>query len=310
MGPNFLMQNLDVFRLDGHALRVFLSVCETGSVSRTADIFGLNQSTISHTIDKLRSAIGDPLFVKSGRGITPTEKALAMLPRVQSILADIEGLVTPEGYDVSLESKPFVIAIPTPALLRDMASLNADLLAAAPDVEFVIKRLAPSEHVTRMLQQDEADLAITVAGFRYPALLNHCFYSSDTLAVFYDPDMRAPVRTAEDYAGARHGVVNFGGNTKSVVERALSELGLKRKISLVAPTTSMLGDLIKGTDIIATMPQQLAQAAYRGLAHTPPPFVLPPIEYHLVWHRRYEQSGRNTWLRAQVLKARHAVPVA
>ena len=77
------MQNIDLFRLDGHSLRVFASVCETGSVSRTAELFSLNQSTISHTIDKMRAALGDPLFVKSGRGITPTEKALAVLPRVQ-----------------------------------------------------------------------------------------------------------------------------------------------------------------------------------------------------------------------------------
>lgn len=298
------MQNLDIFRLDGHTLRVFVSVCETGSVSRTAEAFGLNQSTISHTLDKLRSAVGDPLFVKSGRGITPNEKALAILPRIQKVLADIEGLVTPSDYDVSLETKPFVLAIPTPALLRDMKALHTNLLDAAPGAVFELRRLAPRERVTHMLQHDEADLAITVAGVRYPALLNHCHYGSDTLAVFYDPNFRPPVETAEDYAAARHGVVNFGGETKSVVARALGELGLKRKISLVAPTASMLGDLIRGTDIIATMPLRLAAAAYRGLAHVPPPFALPALEYELVWHRRYEQSGRNTWLRKQVLASR------
>ena len=298
------MEKFDLLRLDGHALRIFASVCETGSVSRTAELFELNQSTISHTLDKMRSAVGDQLFVKSGRGITPSEKALAILPRVQKILADIEGLVAPEQYDVSKDPKPVVLAIPTPALLHDMKTLHANLLAAEPSIEFEIRRLAPREHVTNMLSQDEADLAITVAGFRYPAVLNHCHYGEDSLVVFYDSDVRGPIRTAKEYAEARHGAVNFGGTTKSVVARALNELGLKRKISLVAPTASMLGDLIKGTDTIATMPRRLANAAYSGLAYAPPPFVLPAIEYHLVWHRRYEQSGRNTWLRSQVLAAR------
>ena len=298
------MQNFDLFRLDGNTLRVFVSVCETGSVSRTADLFDLNQSTISHTLDKMRAAVGDPLFLKSGRGITPSEKALALLPRVQKILADIEGLVTPEHYDVSRDSKPVVLAIPTPALLHEMKILHANLLKAEPRIELEIRRLAPREQVIEMLTQDEADLAITVAGVRYPAVLNHCHYGEDNLVVFYDPECRGPILSAQDYADARHGTVNFGGATKSVVSRALTELGLKRRVSLVAPTASMLGDLIRGTDIVATMPSRLAPSAYQGLASVKPPFVLPTIEYHLVWHRRYEQSGRNSWLRKQVLAAR------
>lgn len=297
------MRNFDLFRLDGHTLRVFASICETGSVSRTADAFGVNQSTISHTLDKMRSAVGDPLFVKSGRGITPTEKALSIVPRVLKILADLEGLVTPETYDASLDKKPFVLAIPSPALLGDMKALHANLLSVSPDIEFELRRLAPRERVTQMLQDDEADLAISVAGIRYPALLNHCHYGSDTLAVFYDPECRPPIRTAEEFSAARHGVVNFGGHTKSVVERALSELGSKRKVSLVAPTASMLGDLIRGTDIVATMPKKLAET-YHGLKHSPPPIVLPAVEYHLVWHRRYEQSGRNMWFRKATLSSR------
>ena len=51
MDGGIQMQNFDLFRLDGHTLRVFVSVCETGSVSRTAELFELNQSTISHTLD-------------------------------------------------------------------------------------------------------------------------------------------------------------------------------------------------------------------------------------------------------------------
>lgn len=300
------MQNSDLFRLDGHTLRVFASICETGSVTRTAEAFGVNQSTISHTLDKMRSAVGDPLFVKSGRNITPSDKALSILPSVLKIIADIEGLVTPESYEPSLDKKSFVLAISTPGLLNDMKALHANIQAVAPGIQFELRRLAPRERVTQMLQHDEADLAIAVAGFRYPALLNHCHYGTDAFVVFYDPKCRQPVRTVEDYAEARHGVISFGGQSKSIVERALGELGLKRRVTLVAPTASMLGDLIRGTDIIATMPARLA-STYHGLKHVPPPFVLPSIEYQLVWHRRNEQSGRNMWLREMALKSRQDI---
>lgn len=298
------MQNPDLFRLDAHALRVFVSVCETQSVSQTAGIFEVNQSTISHTIEKVRSAVGDPLFVKSGRGITPTDTALTILPRVQQIIADIEGLVAPSSYDISEDTRPIAIAISTPALLQDMRRLHSKALEVAPQSRFELHRLAPRNKLTEILTSGEAELAITVSGGRYPAALNHCTYDKEALAVFYDPRHRGPLTSAEDYVEAKHGVVNFGGGVQSQVEIALEGLGLKRNVVLVAPTASMLGDLIKGTDIIATMPERLGGAVYGGLAKSPPPISLPPICYDLVWHRRYEHSGRNILLRNLVLGAR------
>lgn len=300
------MQNFDHFRIDGHTMRVFVSVCETGSVSRTAALFGLNQSTISHTLDKMRAAVGDPLFVKSGRGITPTVKAISLLPRVQKILVDIEGLVAPENYEASLDTKPVVIAIPTPALLNDMKTLQAKISEEAKHAKLEIRRLAPRSRVQEMLTHDEAELAIAVSGFKYPASLNHCVYGTDKFVVFYDPSHRKPLVTVQDYAKARHGSVNFGGGVKSEVEKALARLGLEREVTLVAPTASMLGDLIRGTDIVATMPLRLVKNAYMGLAFCTPPFDLPEITYDLVWHRRYEHSGRHIWLRRLVMASRGA----
>ncbi|MEM9971080.1 MAG: LysR family transcriptional regulator [Pseudomonadota bacterium] len=302
------MENFDLYRLDGHALKVFASVCETGSISRTAELFDLNQSTISHTVDKLRGAIHDPLFVKSGRGIVPSEKALALLPRVQRILAELEGLVAPETYDAAADGRPVVIAIPTPALLSDMRAVRARLQGVNPETRLEILRLAPRERVVQLLNDDEADVVIAVAGLRYPATLNHCGYGRDTLVVYYDPDCREAPSTAEAYSAAPHGVVNFGGATKSEVAKALAGRNLRRRVRLAAPTASMLGDLIRGTDVIATMPRALSQSVYKDLAHCPPPIPLPDIHYELVWHRRHEHSGRNLWLRQQLLQVAKGGP--
>ena len=197
-----------------------------------------------------------------------------------------------------------MIAIPTPALLFDIKALHASLLNAAPNIKLEIRRLAPRDRVTHLLSADEAELAISVSGFQYPATLNFCSYGSESISVFYDAEHRPPVTTVEDYANARHGTVNFGGGVKSEVERKLLELGVRREIALVAPTASMLGDLIKGTDIIATMPSRLGEVAYKDLARCAPPVSFPDINYDLVWHRRYENSGRNTWLRRLVMDSR------
>lgn len=291
------MENFDVFKLDGRSLRVFLSVCDTGSVSQTAANFDLNQSTISHTLDKLRSAIGDHLFVKSGRGITPTEKALSIVPKVQKILAELEGLVETDVYDPSLEQRPLSIAISSPSFVTEMQSVIAKAALQAPNVRFHIKRLAPRERLEGMLVSGEADVAIAVSEARYPAILNNTRCCDDELVIFYDPASRGPINTVAEYAAARHAVAGFGGATKSVVEVALEAAGVKRDIAMVSPTASMLGNLILGTDLVATMPKKNSRPVYEKLAYCIPPIELPTVHYDLVWHRRYEFSGRNMWLR-------------
>lgn len=296
------MESFDVFRLDGHTLRVFLTVYETGSVSRAAEIFELNQSTISHTIDKMRAAVGDPLFVKSGRGITPTEKSMEIIPQVQRILAGIEGLMTVGDYDATKEMTPITIGVPTPALMPQMKAAYKVIRNTAPNIRFRVSRMAPRERMTEMLTLGEVDVAIAINTTKLHATLDSVRYGRDNFVVYYDPTCRGPIKDSDEYAKAKHGVAGLGGKTKSVVEIALEQMGLQRQISFVSPTASTLGQFIAGTDMIATMPLGLAQESYSFLAFCTPPMQLPEIVYDLVWHRRFEHSGRNAWIRKVLLE--------
>ncbi len=77
------MSKIDYSNLDGKTLRTFLTILEETSVSKAADRLGVTQSAVSHTLAKLRLILGDPLFVRSGQGLTPTERAIALSEPVQ-----------------------------------------------------------------------------------------------------------------------------------------------------------------------------------------------------------------------------------
>lgn len=303
------MENFDVFRLDGHTLRVFLTVCDTGSISKTADAFHLNQSTISHTIDKMRHAVGDPLFVKSGRGITPTEKSLSLIPQVQKILSGIEGLVIGQNYDPAHDTRPVKIGVPTPALMPAMKAVYLKIQELAPKATFEVARLAPSERLGEMLRLETIDFGISVNMPNCPAFLKKMTYGADRLVVYYDAASRDPIRTIEDYKNATHAVAGFGGSNKSIVEKALDRLNLRRQIGFVAPTASTLGEFLLGTKMIATMPLGLAGTTYSKLAFCEPPISLPGLNYDLVWHRRFEHSGRSAWIKKILLETSTASSV-
>lgn len=298
------MENFDLYKLDGHTLRVFAMVLETGSVTRAAEKCQLSQSTVSHCLDKMRAALGDPLFMKSGRRIMPTEMALTVQPRVRHILASLESLVDSDAYDPARDTRPMAVGIPSPSLLTEMQTVSRRLGEEAPDVLLKIVRLAPRSMLLEMLEDGRADVAISVAADSYPSVLTHLPYASEDMMVFYDPNVRPPVKTIEDYFAARHGVVDFGGSSESMVDLGIRDIGLERRVSVVAPTASTLADLIEGTDVICTMPVGLSRAAYSKLGYTKPPFDLPPLRYDMVWHKRFDQSGRNQWLRRLLLDAR------
>jgi len=73
--------------LDGHLLQLLLAVVEAGSVTGAAQRLGVTQSAVSHLLDKLRTITGDPLFVKSGRGIVATARAEELAAQARGIIA-------------------------------------------------------------------------------------------------------------------------------------------------------------------------------------------------------------------------------
>ncbi len=95
------MNNVDYLSLDGRALRTFLTVLEERSVSTAAQRLEITQSAVSHTLNRLRLALGDPLFVRAGRGIRPTERALALRAPVRRVLDQLQSLSEPTTFDPS-----------------------------------------------------------------------------------------------------------------------------------------------------------------------------------------------------------------
>src|SRR5437773_292640 len=73
--------------------RVLLSVVEAGSLSKAALVLSMPQSMVSRAITQLERESGERLFVRTGRGVLPTEFAIQLLPRVSRLVADADALV-------------------------------------------------------------------------------------------------------------------------------------------------------------------------------------------------------------------------
>ena len=72
--------------------RLFLRVAEAGSLSKAAAAMALPQSMVSRAIAHLEQQCGERLFVRTGRGVVPTELGARLLPRVARLAAEADTL--------------------------------------------------------------------------------------------------------------------------------------------------------------------------------------------------------------------------
>jgi len=87
-----------------------------------------------------------------------------------------------------------------------------------------------------------------------------------------------------------------------VVGRALAALGLERKIAVEVPYFSLVPGLLRETDLVATLPRNLAELFVRehGLVALEPPVSLPPFGICLAYDPRFAREPGLEWFRAQV----------
>ena len=288
------MSDIDHLDLDGHALRLLLTVHEEGSITRAAQRLGLTQSAVSHGLDRLRAIVGDPLFVKSGRGIVATDQAGQLARRARTLLEDLRAFSLAAGFEPARLATQFTVAAND--LQRDLLlpAWLRRLRAEAPQVSLrVIPSGAPG---AELLREGECDLVITprppVAG---DILQKRLF--ADRYAVFYDPARRAAPATRAAYLAAEHVTVLYEPRRALDVDRWLADQGVARRFVATVPGLAALAALLRGGDWVATAPSLMGRGALQGLAQVPVPLKTPEMPMYAVWHQRHQNDPVHRWLR-------------
>ena len=83
-------------KIDLQLIRTLHTLLIERSVSKTAMRLGQQQPAVSVALRRLRELTGDPLLVRSGQGLAPTDAALAMLEPAARLLREAELLFAPQ----------------------------------------------------------------------------------------------------------------------------------------------------------------------------------------------------------------------
>ncbi len=76
--------------MDFHQIRAFVQVAELGSFTRAASVLKVAQPALSRQVRALEVELGQPLFLRNGRGVTLTEAGTRLLAHGRGILQQLE----------------------------------------------------------------------------------------------------------------------------------------------------------------------------------------------------------------------------
>jgi DNA-binding transcriptional LysR family regulator len=257
--------------MDIHRLKVFVSVYRNQGFSRASEDLGLSQPTVSEHIKTLEDELGCKLFDRLGRGIQPTEQAIAMYPRALDVIQRVDGLkLALEQGDAPLAGEVVVGASTIPGTYF-LPRAAARFIQAHAGVTFH-SVIEDSARIARLVASDE--LMIGVVGARtIERGVDHRPFYMDELVLVGAPGMDLPERMdlsglsalpfvmREEGSGTRatleaqmrkhgrgaHGglhVVAYFGSTASVKEAVKAGLGVS-VISRVAVEAELASGALK-----------------------------------------------------------------
>ncbi len=184
------MGTSNVFDLSGRHLAFFLKIMDLGGITEASHNLGVDLAEGGRMLNLLRRSLGDKLFVRVGRGVTPTEYAIEIVPRVHEHLATLESLPASLEFDIAEDTSRITIAANVTELLDEVILIRNPIKAAAPMSRVRFLELGSRDSIEPMLDCGDVDMVITVRAPEYSTTLNGCAFASDKHVVFYDPACR------------------------------------------------------------------------------------------------------------------------
>jgi len=163
-----------------HQLRYLRAVVRTGSVSRAAEEEHVAQPSVSKQIQLLERELGVPLLHRVGRGVAPTDAALALADcaeRVFDDLATTAAMVREAGEEVAATIRLCATETVTDHLLP---GLITGLTERYPRVRVSAEMTGSADGVGRVLR-DAADLAVVVLPLADSRLDIHPLFEEEVL---------------------------------------------------------------------------------------------------------------------------------
>ena len=289
-------------KIDLHLIRVLHTVLTEQSVSRAAIRLGMHQPAVSSALKRLRDLSGDPLLVRSGAGMLPTDAALRMVEPAASILRAAEGLFSDaRGFDPRTGTRTFRVAASDYLDPLFLPRLVSRIKTEAPLCPVEVLPLSADAHYHAHLAQGEADVVIGNWP-QPPGELHLGRLFGDEVVCLVSREHPAVRRgwTPEEWLAAEHiAPTPTHPGARGVIDAHLDGQGLVRNITVRCAHFSLIPSMVAGSLLVLTTGRQFCErfAERLPLVVLPSPVEFPRLLYYQLWHARSHHSAAGMWLR-------------
>jgi DNA-binding transcriptional LysR family regulator len=290
--------------LDLNLLLVFDALMRTRSVTLAGEKIGLSQSATSNSLQRLRDALGDPLFIRTPKGMEPSPLAMELEIPIRNTLDQLrDTLQRTRVFEPATAVRTFRLLLSDIAQQQHMPLMVSEMRKQAPGATLETVAL-PLREAKQAMVDGELDLAMGFlpdlgADFHRQSL----FAETWTCVVSNDHPTIGKTLTEAQYIAASHIAYHPAVSIHSVLDQLLvaqfSSKGIKRKIGLSVPYWIGLASTIAACDLILTAPvgPALSMTQLANVRIVPLPFDLPKIDLCMQWHTRMHRDPANQWFR-------------
>jgi LysR family transcriptional regulator, mexEF-oprN operon transcriptional activator len=278
------MNGVHARNIDLNLLPVLIAVADTGSVTAAAERLYLTQSAISAALGRLRSAIGEAIVIRQGRGVVLTERGARLVAEARPHLdAILQSALQPARFDPRTSARTLRIGLADIADEWLLPRLLRFLDSEAPRIRLVCSPIQ-FRTVKEALATRRVDIAITVADELPASVARRPLLRSHFVCVFDPRFVRLGVRPTERaYLAQDHVIVSYNEDLRGVVEETFSK---ERRVRCSVASFGSIGAIVDGGRLVATVPSIVASQILRVRPHlrvAPIPFSHLPGTVELLW---------------------------
>lgn len=287
--------------LDLNLLRVFGVVAETGGITEAAKRLYLTQSAVSAALRRLNTAVGTPLFLRSGRGIALTSRGQRLRDGLKAHLGPLlEAALAPPTFDPATAQRTLRLGLSDSAELWGLPPLLRILEREAPGIRIIA---VPVQFRTVAAELTAGLAAAITVADELPATIRRERLFHGRFTCLYDP-RHAKLRTLTEaeYFARDHVIVSYNGDLRGIVEDVV---GKNRKVRCSVSSFANIGAIVDGTAMLATIPELVAVKIVAARPHLrtkplPSTMKLEGSHAELLWPAVTDDDQACTFVRDKI----------
>jgi DNA-binding transcriptional LysR family regulator len=291
--------------IDLNLLRVLDALLDTGSVVGAAARLHLSPPAVSRSLSRLRKLLGDPLFVRAGRELVPTELARSLRVPTQAALAEVLNVLRPSMSTDPVDlTRRFAIRADDSIIAVLALPLMERVRLEAPGVDIDFLRDDPN--YVAHLRNGDIDVRIGVHVQEHRDTTSEVLLTDRFVAIVRKDHPLAGRRlTQRRFAEAHHVTVSPVGKRTGPIDAALAGVGLDREHITTVTSFVVAAHLVATTDLVGSVPRTIAKTMARALpiVSLEIPLALPTFDVCLTSHDRHANDPSHQWLRNQIAEA-------